>query len=70
MFTKNYPNYFDELYLPLETNGVHTPSSCQKLNVIHRKTNVEQKVLSYVGSTLEQFKQNVKHFNESNWFYS
>ena len=26
-FTKNCPNCFDEIYLPLETNGVHTRSS-------------------------------------------
>ena len=25
-FTKNWPNYFDEIYVPLETNGVHTRS--------------------------------------------
>ena len=23
-FTKNCPNYFDEIYVPLETNGVRT----------------------------------------------
>ena len=34
-FTKNCPNYFDEIYVPLETNGVNTRSSCQKLNVPH-----------------------------------
>ena len=26
-FTKNCPNYFEEIYVPLETNGVHTRSS-------------------------------------------
>ena len=25
--TKNCPNYFDEIYVPLETNGAHTRSS-------------------------------------------
>ena len=39
-YTKNCPNYFDELYVPLETDRVHTRSSYQKLNVPHRKTNV------------------------------
>ena len=34
-FTKNCPNYFDEIYVPLENNGVHT-RSYQKLNVPHR----------------------------------
>ena len=34
-FAKNCPNYFDEIYVPLETNGVHTRSSYQKLNVPH-----------------------------------
>ena len=51
-FAKNCPNYFDEIYVPLETNGVHTRSSYQKLNVPHRKTNVGQKALSYVGPSL------------------
>ena len=51
-FTKNCPDYFDEIYVPLEINGIHTRSSYQKLNVPHRKTNVEQKALSYVGPSL------------------
>ena len=58
-FTKNCPknclkylNYFDEIYVPLDTNGVHTRSSYQKLNVPHRKTNVRQKALPYVGPSL------------------
>ena len=51
-FTKNCPNYFDEICVLLETNGVHTRSSYQKLNVPHRKTNVGQKALSYVGPSL------------------
>ena len=51
-FTKNCPNYFDEIYVPLETNGVHTRSSYQKLDAPHRKTNVEQKPLSSVGPSL------------------
>ena len=37
---KNCPSFFDEIYVPLETNGVHTRSSYQRLNVTHRKTNV------------------------------
>ena len=44
--------YFDEIYVPLEINGVHTGAPYQKLNVPHRKTNVGQKALSYVGPTL------------------
>ena len=79
VFTKNCPNYLDEIYVPLETNGVHTRSSYQKLNVPHRKTNVGQKALSYVGpslwnnlnktlktsTSLNAFKHNIKHyFNE------
>ena len=51
-FTKNCPNYFDEIYVPLKTNGVHKHSSYQKLNVPHQKTNVGQKALSYVGPLL------------------
>ena len=39
-FTKSCPNYFDEIYVPLETNGIYTRSSHQKLNVPHQKTNV------------------------------
>ena len=51
-FTKNFANYFVEIYVPLETNGVPTHSSYQKLNVPHQKTNVGQKALSYVGPLL------------------
>ena len=43
IFVINCPNYFDEIYVPLETNGVHTRSSYQQLNVPHRKANVGQK---------------------------
>ena len=79
-FTKNCPNYFDEIYVPLKTNGVHKRSSYQKLNVPHQKTNVGQKALSYVGpllwnnlnktlktsTSLNTFKHNIKkhYFNE------
>ena len=79
-FIKNCPKYFDEIYVPLETNGVHTRSSYQKLNVPHRKTNVGQKALSYVGpslwnnlnktlktsTSLNTFKHNIKqhYFNK------
>ena len=75
-----YANYFDEIYVPLETNGAHTRSSYQKLNVPHRKTNAEQKALSYVGpplwnnlnktlktsTSLNTFKHTIKqyYFNE------
>ena len=52
IFTKNYVNYFDEIYVPLEINGIHTRSSYQKLNIPHRKTNVGQKALSYIGPSL------------------
>ena len=41
-FTKNCPNYFDEICVLLETNGVHTLSSYRKLNVPHRNANVGQ----------------------------
>ena len=51
-FTKNCPNYFDEIYVPLETNRVRMRSSYQKLNVSHRKTHFGQKALSYVGPSL------------------
>ena len=50
--TKNCPSYFDEIYLPLQTNGVHMRSSYQKLTVPHRKTNSGQKAISYVGLSL------------------
>ena len=51
-FTKNCPNYFVEIYVPLGIYGVYTRSLYQKLNVPNRKINVEQKVLSYVGPSL------------------
>ena len=49
LFTKNCPNYFDEMYVPLEVNGIHTRLSYQKLNVPHRKGNVGRKGVSCVG---------------------
>ena len=79
-FAKNCPNYFNEIYVPLETNGVHTRSSYQKLDVPHPKTNVRKKALSYVrpslwnnlsktlktSTSLNTFKHNIKkhYFNE------
>ena len=68
-FTKNCPNYFDETYVLLETNGVHTRSSYQKLNALHRKTNVGQKALSYVGPSLwNNFKKTLKTLTSLNAF--
>ena len=77
---KTYTWTFDEIYVPLETNGVHTRSSYEKLNVPHRKTNVGQKALSYfdpslwnnltktlkTSTSLNAFKLDVKqhYFNE------
>ena len=52
VFTKNWLYYFDEIYVPLEIKGIHTRSSYQKLNVFHRKTNVGQKALSFVGPSI------------------
>ena len=51
-FTKNCRNYFDEIFVPLEANRVHTRSSYQKLNAPHRKTNIGEKTLSYIGPLL------------------
>ena len=79
-FTKSFPNYSDEIYVPLDLNGIHTCLSYQILNVPHRKTNVGQKALSHVGhyfrnnlsktlkisTSLNAFKHNIKqhYFNE------
>ena len=62
-FAKNCSNYFDEIYVPLETNGAHTRSSYQKLNFPLQKTNVGQKAFLYCSLALEQFKLDVKNFN-------
>ena len=80
LLTKNYSNSFDEIYVPLEINRVHTRSSYQQLNFTHRRTNAAQKALSYVDpslcnnlnktlktlTSLNAFKQNIKqhYFNE------
>ena len=45
-FIRNWPNYFDEIYVLLEINGF------QKLNFPHRKTNARQKSLSFIGPSL------------------
>ena len=63
-FTKNCPNYFDEIYVPLETNRIHTRSSYQKLHVPHRKTNVGQKALFYVRPSLwNNLNKTLKNFD-------
>ena len=75
ILTENCLNYFEQRYIPLETNGVRTRSSYQNLNVPHRKKNVGQKLLYYVSPSLENklektlkistslnaFKYNIKH---------
>ena len=80
-FAKNCPNYFDEIYVPLETNGVHKRSSYQKSNAPHQKTNVGQKALSYVcpslwnnlnktlktSTSLNTFKHNIKKYYFREW---
>ena len=73
-FTNACPDYFDELYFPVETIGVQTRSSYRKLNLPRRKTNMGLKALSYVGpslwnnlseslklsTTINNFKHNIK----------
>ena len=51
-FAKTCPDYYDELYFPKETNGVHTRSSYQKLSIPRCKTNIGLKALSYIGPSL------------------
>ena len=51
-YSKNCPEYLDEIYFPLESNGVQTCSTYQKLKVPDRKINIGQKALSYVGPSL------------------
>ena len=56
-FTKNCPNYFDEIGVPLETNGVQTRFLYQKLSVPHRKTKSwEKSLILYWSLAFEQFK--------------
>ena len=43
VFTKNFPNYFGETYVPLEVKGVHTRSSYQKLNDLIEKKMLDKK---------------------------
>ena len=60
--TKN----FDEIYVPLETNGIHTRSSYQNIyaNCQKKSLFVGRKALSYVGaSVFKQFKQDIKTFD-------
>ena len=78
--TKNCRNYFNEIYVSLEINGIHMRSSYQKPNIPHRKTNIREKAWSYFGPSLwsnldktlktstsiSAFKHNIKqhYFNE------
>ena len=45
-FYKNFPNYFDKIYVPIEINGVYTRSSYEKLSFPHWKRNTWQRYLS------------------------
>ena len=55
-FSNNCPDYFDEIYFPVETRGVQTRSAHQKLKgalkVPHRKTNIGQKASYHIGPSL------------------
>lgn len=42
-FTKDCPNYLEEVYVPTETNELHMRSSYQKSNALRRKANGGQK---------------------------
>ena len=68
-FTQNYPNYFDEIYVPLETNGVQMRLSYQILSVRHRKDKCWTRNLILCWSlAFEQLKQDVKSFNKFKYF--
>ena len=63
-FAKNCPNYFDEIYVPLETNGVHTRSSYRKLKYSSSKYKCWTKSPILCWSlALEQSKQDIKNFS-------
>jgi len=55
-FSNNCPDYFDEIYFPVETRGVQTRSAHQQLKgalkVPHRKTNIGQKASYHIGPSL------------------
>ena len=57
-FAKSCPDYFDELYIPVENNGINTRFSFQKLTLPRRNTNIGQKALSYIGPFLWNNLQN------------
>ena len=57
-FAKSCPDYFDELYFPVENNGINTRFSFQKLTIPRRNTNIGQKALSYIGPFLYNNIQN------------
>ena len=55
---KSFPDYFDELYFPVENNGINTRFSFQKLTLPRLNTNIGQKALSYIGPFLWNNLQN------------
>jgi len=76
-FAQQCPDYYDELFFPLENRIVSTRYSYQKLKLPRRKTNIGLKALSFVGpsiwnnlnnslksvTNLNTFKHNIKeHF--------
>ena len=57
-FAKSCPDFFDELYLPVEKNEINTRFLFQKLTLPCRNTNIGQKALSYIGPFLWNNLQN------------
>ena len=62
-FTKNCPDYFNDIYVPFGISGIHYRFSYQKLNVPPRKTNSGQKALPYVAlksTSVNAFEHSIK----------
>ena len=68
-FSKNSPDYFEELYFPVEETAIQTRFSFQKLTIPRRKTNIGLKSLSYTGpSWWNNLNENLKRSTSVNNF--
>ena len=68
-FSKNSPDYYEELYFPVEETAIQTRFSFQKLTIPRRKTNIGLKSLSYTGPSLwNNLNENLKRSTSVNNF--
>ena len=68
-YNNQCPDYFNEVFCPVDGNGVATRSCNQKLKLPFRKSKLVMQRLLYVGpSTWNKPPNNLKFATSVNWF--